>query len=106
MIRVEGLAKSYGRLPVLRGLDLELPAGRVTALVGPNAAGKTTLVKAVLGLVRPDTGRITLDGHEIGEDPAYRERVGYMPQHPALPRQPSRTRVDRVHGWPAGRRTG
>lgn len=85
MIRIEGLTKSYGRLAVLRGVDLDIPTGRVTALVGPNAAGKTTLVKAVLGLIRPDSGRLALDGVPIGEDPAYRERIGYMPQHPAFP---------------------
>jgi Cu-processing system ATP-binding protein len=85
MIRIERLTKSYGRLPVLRDLDLRILAGRVTALVGPNAAGKTTLVKTVLGLVRPDAGRIALDGTPIGADPTYRERIGYMPQHPAFP---------------------
>lgn len=85
MIAVEGLTKAYGRLTVLRDLDLRFPAGRVTALVGPNAAGKTTLVKAVLGLVRPDGGRIVVDGATVGEDPTYRERIGYMPQHPAFP---------------------
>lgn len=85
MIEIEGLAKKYGRLPVLRELDLSIPAGRITALVGPNAAGKTTLVKAVLGLVRPDAGRIVVDGATVGDDPSYRERIGYMPQHPAFP---------------------
>lgn len=85
MIRVEHLDKSYGALPVLRDLCLDLPRGRVTALVGPNAAGKTTLVKAVLGLVKPNRGRILVDDHEVGRDPVYRERIGYMPQHPAFP---------------------
>ena len=85
MLKIEGLRKRYGRFEVLRGLDVEIPAGRVTALVGPNAAGKTTLVKAVLGLVRPDGGRIELDGTTVNGDPTYRERIGYMPQHPAFP---------------------
>lgn len=85
MIEIEGLVKRYGRLPVLRDLDLRIPAGRVTALVGPNAAGKTTLVKAVLGLVRPDGGRVVVDGVTVNDDPSYRERIGYMPQHPAFP---------------------
>ena len=99
MIRVEGLTKSYGRLPVLRELDLELAVGRVTALVGPNAAGKTTLVKAVLGLVRPDAGRIMLDGRVVGNDPTYRERIGYMPQHPACPDNlPGRELIEFIDG--------
>ena len=85
MLRIEGLRKRYGRLEVLRGLDVEIPVGRITALVGPNAAGKTTLVKAVLGLVRPDDGRIELDGIAVNGDPTVRERIGYMPQQPAFP---------------------
>lgn len=85
MIRIRGLEKSYGRLSVLRGLDADVPAGRTTALVGPNAAGKTTLVKSILGLVRPDAGTIELDDRLIGPDPAVRERIGYMPQLPAFP---------------------
>ncbi|MFW6088283.1 MAG: ABC transporter ATP-binding protein [Gemmatimonadota bacterium] len=85
MIEIEGLVKSYGRFPVLRGIDLRIPASRVTALVGPNAAGKTTLVKAVLGLIRPDGGRTVVAGVGVGDGPSYRERIGYMPQHPAFP---------------------
>jgi Cu-processing system ATP-binding protein len=85
VIRVESLQKSFGRLPVLRELSLTVPTGKVTALVGPNAAGKTTLVKAILGLVKPNSGRILIDDHEVGRDPVYRERIGYMPQHPAFP---------------------
>ncbi len=106
MIRVRALEKSYGRLPVLRGLDTDVPAGRVTALVGPNAAGKTTLVKAILGLVRPDAGTIELDGTMIGPDPTARERIGYMPQLPAFPDN-LRVRelfrfVDELRGVPTG----
>lgn len=85
MIRIENLDKSYGRLTVLRDLTLTIPRGQITALVGPNAAGKTTLIKAILGLVRPGGGRISINGHLIGRDPVYRERIGYMPQHPAFP---------------------
>lgn len=84
-IRVRGLAKAFGGLPALRGLDLELPAGRVTALVGPNAAGKSTLVHILIGLVRADAGRVEIDGIPVGRDPGYRARIGYMPQDPAFP---------------------
>ncbi|MDH3428195.1 MAG: ABC transporter ATP-binding protein, partial [Gemmatimonadota bacterium] len=85
MIRIEHLDKSYGRLKVLQDITLTIPRGRVTALVGPNAAGKTTLVKAILGLVHPGGGRIVIDEHPITRDPVYRERIGYMPQLPAFP---------------------
>jgi ATP-binding cassette subfamily B protein len=57
--------------PVLDGLDLPIPAGRSTAIVGANGAGKTTLVKLLAGFYRPDRGRITVDGHDLaGVDPA------------------------------------
>ncbi|TFG66627.1 MAG: ABC transporter ATP-binding protein [Gemmatimonadales bacterium] len=85
MIRIENLDKSYGRLAVLRDLTVTIPRARITALVGPNAAGKTTLIKSILGLVRPAGGRISIDDHAVGRDPVYRERIGYMPQHPAYP---------------------
>ena len=80
MITARGVTKSYGSVPVLRGLDVTIARGRVTAVVGPNGAGKTTFIKALLGLTRPDAGVLTFDGVAIGEDEAYRARIGYMPQ--------------------------
>ena len=80
MIAARELTKSYGSVPVLRGLDVTIARGRVTAIVGPNGAGKTTFIKALLGLTRPDAGVLTFDGVAIGEDEAYRARIGYMPQ--------------------------
>jgi Cu-processing system ATP-binding protein len=85
MIGIAGLAKRYGAQEVLRAIDLEVAAGRVTAIVGPNGTGKTTLIKAILGLVRPDAGTITVDGAVVGDDCAYRARIGYMPQIPRFP---------------------
>ncbi|HET9004611.1 MAG TPA: ABC transporter ATP-binding protein [Gemmatimonadaceae bacterium] len=85
MINIAGLTKRYGAHEVLRGIDLEIAPGRVAAIVGPNGTGKTTLIKAVLGLVRPDAGTITVDGNVIGEDCGYRARIGYMPQIPRFP---------------------
>jgi len=85
MITINGLTKRFGALDVLCGLDLEIMPGRVTAVVGPNGAGKTTLIKVVLGLTRPDGGRVLLDGEPIGGNPAYRSRIGYMPQIARFP---------------------
>ena len=84
-LEVTGLRKAFGRLPVLRGVDLAVGTGRVTAIVGPNAAGKSTLIKCVLGLVRPDAGRIVVLGQPVGADPGYRHAIGYMPQLPRFP---------------------
>ena len=85
MIRTEALRKRYGALEVLRGVDMELEAGAVTAVAGPNGSGKTTLLKIVLGLVRPDAGRIFFDGRPLDGGCAYRERIGYMPQQARFP---------------------
>lgn len=84
-VAVTGLHKRFGPLRVIQGVDLELAPGRVTALVGPNASGKSTLIKCVLGLVRPDEGRITVMGERVKEDPHYRRLIGYMPQSASFP---------------------
>ena len=79
------LTKCFGRLPVLRGLSFAVKTGRITALAGPNGAGKSTVLKAMLGLVRPDSGTLTVDSVPVGEDPSYRARIGYMPQLARFP---------------------
>lgn len=84
-VDIAGLRKRYGRSQVLAGLDAVIRRGRVTALVGPNAAGKSTLLKCILGLVRPDAGTIDIDGVRVTADPTYRCAIGYMPQRAAFP---------------------
>ena len=85
MIRIRKLRKRYGALEVLQGIDAEIATGRVTALIGPNAAGKTTLIKAVLGLTRADSGSIEVAGVRVNGDERYRSRIGYMPQIARFP---------------------
>lgn len=80
MIRIEKLKKSFGELPVLKGMDLLIPAGQATGIVGPNGSGKTTLIKSVLGLVKPDSGTITVNDTVLNGNWAYRRDIGYMPQ--------------------------
>lgn len=84
-VQLSCVRKRFGRLTVLDGVDGAIAAGRVTAIVGPNASGKSTLIKCVLGLVRPDAGSITVLGKPAGADPDYRRRVGYMPQGAPFP---------------------
>ena len=62
LLRVRGLRKSFGPVEVLRGIDLELPRGRILGLVGENGAGKSTLVRCIAGLLAPDAGEIRLAG--------------------------------------------
>lgn len=85
MIALTGIRKRFGALQVLDGVDLTLAAGRVTAIVGPNSAGKTTLIKSILGLTRVDAGTITIGGKPLDERGAYRDAVGYMPQIARFP---------------------
>jgi branched-chain amino acid transport system ATP-binding protein len=65
MLTITGLEVGYGGAPVLSGVDLELGDGRVVAVLGPRGAGKTTLVRALTGVVRPRAGTITFDGRRI-----------------------------------------
>ncbi|MBI1778712.1 MAG: ABC transporter ATP-binding protein [Proteobacteria bacterium] len=65
-LRVESLSKSFGGIAVARSLTLELPPGSRTALIGPNGAGKTTFANLITGTLKPSSGRITLDGADIG----------------------------------------
>jgi Cu-processing system ATP-binding protein len=80
MIEMRGLTKAFGRVDVLRSVDLDVTRGRIIAIVGPNGAGKTTLIKSILGLTSLDAGTITINCAPVGDDEAYRARIGYMPQ--------------------------
>lgn len=65
MIRVEGVWKSFGRNAVLRGLDLDVPTGSVTIIIGRSGGGKSVFLKHLIGLLQPDAGRILVDGVDI-----------------------------------------
>lgn len=79
-IELKNLCKSFGKIQVLKNIDLELKSGEVTALMGPNGSGKTTLLKSILGLVIPDSGNIFVNNKDIRNDFNYRNLIGYMPQ--------------------------
>lgn len=85
MIEARGIRKSYGALTALRDVDIDIPRGEVTAIIGPNASGKTTFNKILLGLVRPDAGEIRIDGVSIRGQSAYRSGIGYMQQAARFP---------------------
>jgi phospholipid/cholesterol/gamma-HCH transport system ATP-binding protein len=65
VIRVEGLRKSFGTQPVLRGVDLEVAAGEVLVIIGRSGGGKSVLLKHLIGLLRPDAGQVIVDGTDI-----------------------------------------
>ncbi len=79
-IQIQGLAKSYGRVQALRGLDLEVRQGEVFGFLGPNGAGKTTTIRCLLDLIRPDDGKAYVLGINSQLNPvAVRARTGYLP---------------------------
>ncbi|MEV1287616.1 ABC transporter ATP-binding protein [Micromonospora sp. NPDC049679] len=83
MLQTSGLIAGYGNAPVLRGIDLTVPAGTITAVLGANGAGKTTLLRALSGLIRPTGGRIVFDGVELGGTPVehlVRRGLVHVPQ--------------------------
>ena len=84
----EEIGKAYGGRQVVRGVSLEIRQGEVVGLLGPNGAGKTTSFYMIVGLVRPDSGRILTDGADITRTPMYlraREyRISYLPQEPSI----------------------
>src|SRR3979490_304704 len=65
LLDVAGLCAGYGDVPVLRGIDLSIPAGSITALIGANGAGKTTLLRAISGIIAAEAGTIRYDGRDI-----------------------------------------
>ncbi|WP_435007315.1 ABC transporter ATP-binding protein [Tundrisphaera lichenicola] len=84
-IRVEGLTKRYGGKAAVDGLDLDVPTGSVFGLLGENGAGKSTTIRAILGLIAPDRGKIeTLRLDPITQGLEVRRRVGYVPEVPGL----------------------
>jgi branched-chain amino acid transport system ATP-binding protein len=65
MLDVRGLHAGYGRVPVLRGIDLFVAPGEIVLILGPNGAGKSTLLRTIGGFIKPTQGRVTLDGQDI-----------------------------------------
>jgi len=83
MIRAENLSVDLGRRRVLDAVTLDLQRGRVTAILGANGAGKTSLLRAIAGLVKPSEGQIILDGQSLAalSLPERARRIGYLPQN-------------------------
>ncbi len=85
MIRLKNVKKSFGKLEVLKGIDVVIEKGKITYIVGPNAAGKTTAIKSILGLIKIDSGEILIDNFKLNGDWSYRKKIGYMPQIASFP---------------------
>ena len=86
-LEVVSIAKSYDKRAVLTDISLHVAKGEVLGLLGPNGAGKTTCFYSIMGLVRPDAGRILMDGEDVTNLPMYRRSIlglGYLPQETSI----------------------
>ncbi len=86
-LEVISIAKSYDKRAVLTDISLTVGKGEVLGLLGPNGAGKTTCFYSVMGLVKPDSGRIVMDGEDVTHLPMYRRAIlglGYLPQETSI----------------------
>ncbi|MFP4639361.1 MAG: metal ABC transporter ATP-binding protein [Guyparkeria sp.] len=104
VIEIRDLDFRFDREPVLESVNLRIPAGAFSVIVGPNGGGKTTLLHLVLGLYRPEHGAVRVFGEPPGRHP---ERIGYVPQHSNLaPGFPATVEQVVLMGLPHGRRHG
>jgi ABC-type multidrug transport system ATPase subunit len=86
MLTLSAVTKAFHGRPVLDGLDLEIEAGESVALLGANGSGKTTTLRCIVGLARPDSGRIAIGGLDVSRAPIdARRRVSYLPQKSVFP---------------------
>ena len=87
ILRGDNLIKEYGPKKVVKGVSLEVKKGEIVGLLGPNGAGKTTTFYMIVGLVKPTSGEITLDGKDITQDAMYKRAqkgVGYLAQEDSI----------------------
>jgi ABC-2 type transport system ATP-binding protein len=85
IISIEGVTKRYGSLTAISNLTLQVGKGEFFGYLGPNGSGKTTTIKSIIGLVRPDEGRILVDGINVSHDPiAVRSIIGFVPDTPFI----------------------
>lgn len=93
MITVSDLIKRFGKLEVLKSIQVDFNVGKSYAMIGPNGSGKTTLIKCILGMVLPDKGMIAVNGKSIANDWSYRNQIGYMPQ---IGRYPDQMKIGQI----------
>lgn len=87
ILAINGLQKSFKKRAVVQGVSLRIESGRAVGLLGPNGAGKTTTFYMIVGLVRPDSGTVTIDGQDLVKLPIYeraRMGLGYLPQEASV----------------------
>jgi ABC-2 type transport system ATP-binding protein len=85
MISIQNLRKQYGSFTAVDGVDLEVTNGEIHGFLGPNGAGKTTSIKMIAGLLKPTSGRIFVNGHDLAAEPeAAKASLGFIPDRPYI----------------------
>ena len=86
-LKIDSLRKSYSKRLVIRDVSMQLHRGEVVALLGPNGSGKTTCFYSIAGLITPESGKVSIDGHDVTRLPMYRRArlgIGYLPQEMSI----------------------
>lgn len=81
---VDHLTGGYSHIPVLKDVSFEVKDGELVGLIGLNGAGKSTTIKHIIGLLRPQKGKILVNGHSLNEGDQYRKEIGFIPETPVL----------------------
>ena len=85
MIAVENLVKRYGQFTAVNGVSLDVQPGEIHGFLGPNGAGKTTTLRMIAGLLKPTSGRVVVNGHDVAGDPDLAKRsLGFIPDRPFI----------------------
>ena len=83
MIAIHDLVKQFGRFRAVDGVSLEVGGGEIHGFLGPNGAGKTTTIRMIAGLLKPTSGRIVVNGHDLASEPeAAKASLGFIPDRP------------------------
>ncbi len=85
MIAVENLVKRFGKFTAVDGVSIKVEPGQIHGFLGPNGAGKTTSIRMIAGLLKPDAGRILVNGHDLAREPeAAKASLGFIPDRPFI----------------------
>jgi ABC-2 type transport system ATP-binding protein len=99
MILVENLVKAFGSFKAVDGVSLDVAAGEIHGFLGPNGAGKTTTMRVIAGLLKPTSGRVAIDGHDLARAPEEAKKaLGFIPDRPFLYEKLTAAEFLRFHG--------
>jgi len=85
LIHIENLVKRYGNFTAVGGISLDVAPGEIHGFLGPNGAGKTTTIRIIAGLLKPTSGRVVIDGHDLATEPERaKAALGFIPDRPFL----------------------